>query len=97
MAGLEFLGLELRSMFAIDCPGPTGFEMLARRDHREAAEDRHEVAPARHLDLKHDKPVFRVVEGDPLNQAGEQFGHGGNLFSRDEVAYNRRQTYARVS
>ena len=41
--GLEFVGLELLTVFPIDDPAASGLDMLARRDRGRAAHDRHQV------------------------------------------------------
>ena len=75
MGGLEFVGLELLTVFPINDPLACRFNMFARRDRGRAADDRHQVLPTLDLNLEDGKAILRVVVGDPLDQSFEGFGH----------------------
>ena len=46
---------------------------FARRDRSRLADDGHEITMPARLGSEHAEPVLLVVEGDPLNQAGQDF------------------------
>ena len=75
MGGLEFVGLELLTVFPIHDPLAGGFHMLACRHRSGAADDRHQVLTPLDHNLENGKTVLGVVVGDPFDEAGEGFGH----------------------
>src|SRR5258708_1262378 len=46
---------------------------LTGRDRRRVTNDSHQIAMSAGLRLENAEAVFRVVKGDPLNEAGEHF------------------------
>ena len=73
---LEERGSELDAVGAVVDPGPARLDELAGRDHRGVAEDGDQVALAAGLDPQHAEPVLVVVEGDALDQTGQDFRTG---------------------
>jgi hypothetical protein len=51
-------------------PGSARLNELAGRDHRRVTEDGDQVALAAGFDVQHAEPVFFVVKGDALDEAG---------------------------
>ena len=72
-------GAELRMKRALNCwpwvrsltHSPDGRDPFPGRDHGGVAHDRDQVAMAPRLDPQNAEPVVRVVEGDALDQPGQ--------------------------
>ena len=58
------------SVRAVIDPGSARLNELAGRDHRRVTEDGDQVALAAGFDVQHAEPVFFVVKGDALDEAG---------------------------
>jgi hypothetical protein len=74
--GLQKPRPELLAMGAVVGPFAGGRHPLAGRDHRRMAHRRDKIAVAARLEPQDAEAVFRVVEGDPLDEARENFGIG---------------------
>ena len=64
---------ELLPVGAVVDPFARRGDPLARRDRRRLADDGHEIAMPARLGSENAEPVLLVVEGDPLDQAGQHF------------------------
>jgi hypothetical protein len=73
---LEERGLELDTVRAVVDPGSARLDELASRDHRGVAEDGDQVALAAGFDTLDAEAVLVVVEGDALDQTGQDLGRG---------------------
>ena len=73
---LEERRLELDAVRAVVDPSPARLDELAGRDHRGVAEDSDQVALTPGLDLQNAEPVLVVMEGDALDQAGQDLYRG---------------------
>ena len=69
--GLEEGGLELQPVGAVVDPGAAGLDELAGADRGRGADHGHELPLAADLDPQHAEAGLGVVEGDPLDQAGQ--------------------------
>ena len=65
--------LELLAMGAVVDPFARGGDPLAGGDRGGVADDGHQIAMAARLDAQNAEAVLGVVEGDPLDEAGEHF------------------------
>ena len=75
--GLQEGGLELQPVRAVVDPGARGLDELAGADRGRGADHGHQVALAAHLDPQHAEAVLGVVEGHPLDQAGQGLALSG--------------------
>ena len=75
-SGLEEGGLELQPMRAVVDPDARGLDELAGADRGGGANHGHQITLATHLDPQHAKAVVGIVEGHPLDQAGESLALG---------------------
>ena len=71
--GLEKPRPELLSVGSVVDPFARRGDPLARRDRRRLPDDGHEIAMPARLGSENAEPVLFVVEGDPLDQTGQQF------------------------
>ena len=71
---LEERGLELDTMGTVVDPASARLDELAGRDHRSVAENRDQVALPAGFDAQDAEAVLRVVEGDALDEAGQDLG-----------------------
>ena len=55
---------------------PAGLDELAGADRGRGADHGHQLALAAHLDPQHAEAVLGIVEGDPLDQAGQGLALG---------------------
>src|SRR5271169_2511103 len=72
--GLEERGSEFDAVRAVVDPAAAGLHELAGRDHRRVAEHGDQVALAAGFDAQHAEPALFVVEGDTLDEAGQDLG-----------------------
>ena len=72
--GFEERCPELDAARAVVDPGPARLDELAGRDHPRMAKDGDQVTLAAGFDLQKTKPVVLVVEGDTLDQTGQDLG-----------------------
>ena len=70
---LEEPGAELQSMGAVVDPLAAGGDPFACRDRGRLADHRHQVALTARLRPENAEAVLFVVEGDPLDEAGQDF------------------------
>ena len=70
--GLEEGRLELQPMGTVVQPNARGLDELAGADGCRGTDHRDQIALTTHLDPQHAKAVVGVVEGHPLDQAGER-------------------------
>lgn len=63
----------LQAVRAVVDPLASGRDPFSRRDRRGLTNDRHKVAMAARLRSENAEPVLLVVEGDPLDQTGQDF------------------------
>ena len=61
-------------MRAVIDPAPAGLDELASRDYRCVTEDGDQVALAAGFDAQHAEPVLFVMEGDALDEPGQDLG-----------------------
>jgi hypothetical protein len=66
-------------MRAVVDPAAARLDKLAGRDHRGMADDRDRVALPARLDPQNAEPVFVVMEGDAVDEAGQDLGRGTHL------------------
>jgi hypothetical protein len=71
---LEERGLELDAVGAVVDPGSARLHELAGRDHRRMAENRDQIALSAGFDTEDAEAVLRVVEGNALDQTGQNLG-----------------------
>ena len=71
--GLEEAGTELDAMGGVVAPFAARLDEFAGRDGGSVADDRDEIALAAGLDAQHAITVVGIVEGHPLDEAGEDF------------------------
>ena len=62
-------------MLGIVAPVAGCFKMLAGHDARHLADHGDRIALAGNLDARHREAVFRIVEGDALDDAGDGVAH----------------------
>jgi len=58
-------------MGAVVDPGSVRLDKLAHRNHRRMTDSGDEIALASRLDAQHAEAVLRVMEGYPVDQAGQ--------------------------
>ena len=75
--GAQEGGLELQAVGAVVDPGAAGLDELAGADRGGGADHGDQLALAADLDPQHAEAVLGVVEGDPLDQAGQGLALGG--------------------
>ena len=73
---LEFVGLELLAVFPIHDPLAGGFQMLTGRNRGRTSNDRDQILTAFDDNPENGEPVFGIMVGHTLDQAGQSFGHG---------------------
>ena len=71
--GLQEPRLELLAMGAVVDPFARRRDPLAGGDRRRVADDGHQIAMSARLHPQNAEAVLGVVEGDPLDEAGEHF------------------------
>ena len=71
--GFQEPRLELQAVRAVVDPLAAGRDPLSCRDRRRLTYDRREVAMAARLHAENAEAVRLVVEGDPLDEAGQDF------------------------
>jgi hypothetical protein len=81
--GLQESGAELQSVGSVVDPLAAGGDPFSGGDRRRLTNDRHKVAMAARLRSENAKAALLVVEGDPLDEAGQDFllfrlGGGGH-------------------
>src|SRR5262249_22226548 len=70
----EERGSELDTVGAVVDPDSARLDELAGRDHRCVTEDGDQVALATGFDAQHAEPVLFVMEGDALDEPGQDLG-----------------------
>jgi hypothetical protein len=73
---LEERGSELDAVRTVVDPGSARLDKLAGRNHCGVAENRDQVALPASFDPQDAEAVLVVVEGDPLDQTGQDLGRG---------------------
>ena len=71
---LKERGPELDAVRAVVDPAAAGLDKLAGRDHSGMTDDRDRVALPARLDPQHAETVFVVVEGDAVDETGQDLG-----------------------
>ena len=75
MGRADVVGFELRAVVLVDHPNAGGLQVLARGGRGDAADYRGQVLAAWDLHLEDGEAILRIVVGDPLDLAGDGFGH----------------------
>ena len=75
-AALQEGGLELQPVGAVVDPGAAGLDELAGADRGRGADHGHQLPLPADLDPQHAEAGLGVVEGDPLDQAGQGLALG---------------------